>query len=235
MFTRLNKVTNYVTLALLVVFVFLITFSISRFDRTEIGDVTYYHHDQSFDDLYRLNSKIQTSLRNAGLPASQQPAHIVLTGSYLEYTLLAPSKRKSFGVTYPFFKIVVIAPHSVLENTVTRNSDSNNTRKLDAVITHEMVHVFIHAKYGGYKSKFIPSWITEGYADYVANDSSFDFDAGMQLFCESKRDPSHSFTYFEYRLLVAHLINTGLSFDQLTIGTFDQVEVTQNTREDICR
>ncbi len=52
----------------------------------------------------------------------------------------------------------------------------------------------------------LPTWINEGYCDYVAHESSFPEAQGLRLIAAGKQDPSGSFQYFIYRQMIRYLI-----------------------------
>jgi hypothetical protein len=71
------------------------------------------------------------------------------------------------------------------------------------------------------------TWVSEGYADYIARESSFPADEGLRNLREGKDDPSGSFHYFVYQQMVRHLIeHRHYSFDDLVgrAGDFDAVK-----------
>ena len=53
----------------------------------------------------------------------------------------------------------------------------------------------------------LPDWVDEGYADYIARESSFPEAEGLRRLTSGERDPSHAFRYFEYHQMVRHLID----------------------------
>ena len=55
----------------------------------------------------------------------------------------------------------------------------------------------------------LPEWKREGYADYVARKSVFNYDEAKRAFLanDPKMDPVKSGLYLRYNLLVAHLLD----------------------------
>jgi Zn-dependent peptidase ImmA (M78 family) len=111
-------------------------------------------------------------------------------------------------------------------------------RRVVSVLAHELTHLLINAEYGA--PKFLTlrhgtTWKIEGYADYIARESSFPEQEGMALFCAGKADPSPSYAYFRYRLVVRYLLDdAGLTFRGLVSQPMDFADMAQRARQAMC-
>ena len=75
----------------------------------------------------------------------------------------------------------------------------------------------------------LPSWINEGYADYVAKGADFSYEQAAEQLrrCDREMSPELSGLYLRYHLLVAHLLDkNGISIKDLLAGKYnpDQIE-----------
>ena len=95
-----------------------------------------------------------------------------------------------------------------------------------AAIAHEVAHLQMVATKGSRKARTMPTWKSEGYADYAANlaaarsDPNYDFRSRIELLLDEKnwRSPVRSFDRRHYRwhLLVEYLCNVReLRFEDL--------------------
>jgi hypothetical protein len=56
------------------------------------------------------------------------------------------------------------------------------------------------------KYKLLPLWKNEGYCGFIANESSFNKQKGLQDFCNNKDNSEiPSFKYFNYRIITEYL------------------------------
>lgn len=110
---------------------------------------------------------------------------IFLTGSFGEFTFLAPMSRKAFAVNYPFAQNIIFSKTSIFTNRVFANRAENNLRSLSSVITHETTHSLLENKLGLIMYRMLPSWKNEGYCDYISKESSFDEHRGLSIMCSN--------------------------------------------------
>lgn len=139
------------------------------------------------------------------------------------------------------------AAETVLTNNIyIRESDIHNNqiippsrkmldpkdRPLSYFIAHEATHVMQARKYG----RFLilrPTWIREGYADYVAKGNSFDFKENLRLLRlgDTRLDPERSGLYRKYNLEVAWLLDyQGWTTDKLHLNPPRESEVISSLK-----
>lgn len=83
-----------------------------------------------------------------------------------------------------------------------------DVRPLSYFIAHEATHIQASRIFGRLVAIETPTWVMEGYADYVAKAGEFDFDENRRLFAagDPKLDPSASGLYRRHHLLVAYTL-----------------------------
>jgi hypothetical protein len=130
------------------------------------------------------------------------------------FRLLSPMSSGAFAYSLPVTNNVFVANADLVHNIARSAAPDFNIRSFSAVAAHEITHGLIRHRIGLLSS--LPTWITEGYCDYVARESSFPEAMGLRLLAAGKRDPSGSFRYFIYRQMVSYLIeNRHFSFQQI--------------------
>jgi hypothetical protein len=91
-------------------------------------------------------------------------------------------------------------------------------RPLAYFIAHEATHVMEARAFGRLLGLLYPSWLTEGYADYVAKGGGFDFEENRRMLAagDPLLDPARTQIYRRHHLLVALLMDEdGLSIRRI--------------------
>ncbi len=100
-------------------------------------------------------------------------------------------------------------------------------RSLSETIAHEIAHDLIREHMGWKAERDVPSWIKEGYCEFVAQGSAIDHDLGLSI--ASEEAPfTLGFLNFKHRLMVEYLLASGkTSIGELlkTPPDYDQVEL----------
>ena len=85
--------------------------------------------------------------------------------------------------------------------------DDRRIRTLSETIVHEITHALIRNHVGLFADRHVPTWIKEGYCEYVGDGSAIDHRTGIRMlksrFCEF----TPGFYNFRYRMVVEYLIN----------------------------
>lgn len=166
-------------------------------------------------------------VRRSELYMPNRREEIAFCNNHALFVALAPGHGDAFAYSLPVTDHVFIANTDVAQNICRRAGDRYNQRSLSAVMAHEITHGLIRHRLGVLRAMMLPSWIAEGYPDYVAKESSFPEEAGVRLLREGKEDPSPSFRYFVARKMVQHLADDlHLSFAQIVerAGDYDAVK-----------
>jgi hypothetical protein len=102
-------------------------------------------------------------------------------------------------------------------------------------IAHEITHTMTADRLGlDYYE--LPAWVREGYADYVARGSTFDYDAvrAQLLAGDRELDPKASGLYLRYALLVTHLLEReGWDVEQLLERPPDRDALERRIRDGV--
>jgi hypothetical protein len=134
------------------------------------------------------------------------------------YTLF--DSRSAARARAPFPRDVIVRDADVANNRY-RQANSNLAapdRTLDYILAHEVTHLMISDAVGAAEQQLLPSWLTEGYADYIGRGVGFDYEDALRasLGLVRTRVPPQTGVYLEHTLLVAHLLERdGLTPNQL--------------------
>lgn len=197
----------------------------------------HYHSDDI--DIEQLKSVLDESellLKNTELFKTGINQELFICDSFNEFAFFANFSRKAFAVNYTFSKNIFLSKSSVSANSTLRNGKENNKRTLSALIAHETTHSLLEKELGTLKYKLLPSWKNEGYCDFVANESSFDEQKGLQDICNDKENPdTPSFKYFKYRKLTEYLFeDRKISMEKFLNGDFDLEKINEELKKKHC-
>ena len=242
---KINRILKWA--ALFCVFAYLLTvgFIVSRYDSYSINGITY--HFQGNKDMFQGNMdlipqfdrKARALLQESEFKTLPTHLHVFLTANEFDFRVLGfPTGQGTFGLSRglgQLFGFVAVAPTTGRNRVISR---TDRHRRVSSVLAHELTHLLIKADLGWLneiKLGTSASWIIEGYADYIAQESSFPTDPGMALFCDGKTDPSPSYAYFRYRKVVGYLLDSeGLSFRNLAANPPDYAEAEARAKQTIC-
>lgn len=94
---------------------------------------------------------------------------IFLTDGGWRWHLLTLGAWHSFALSRPVVETIVVNKSDPKHDRV---SNGSGFRTLSGTIAHERTHGLMRARYGIFSDWWIPTWKREGYADYVAHESS---------------------------------------------------------------
>jgi hypothetical protein len=144
------------------------------------------------------------------------------------FRLLSPMSAGAFAYSLPVTDNVFVANADLVHNVARSAAPEFNTRSFSAVAAHEMTHGLIRHRVGLFRS--LPTWVVEGYCDYVAHESSFPEAKGLHLLATDQQDPSGSFQYFIYRQMIRYLIeDRHFSFQQIVDRADEATAVEEKT------
>jgi len=206
---KTKKISYYLVSGLGLLYLALIFFPNFLFANTfEYKNFKVHYHSEELDTqkLTSILDKSLSLLEGSELFEPQSEQEVFLCSSFGEFTLFAPLARKSFAVNYPLAQHIFLSKSDIANNRIERNGDTYNTRILSSVIAHETVHSLLENRLGFLKYKLLPSWKNEGYSDFIAQETSYDANVGLQELCQGV-EPSNSpsFKYFEYKTMTQHL------------------------------
>ncbi|HEY9621534.1 MAG TPA: hypothetical protein V6C78_14325 [Crinalium sp.] len=144
------------------------------------------------------------------------------------FRLLSPMSSGAFAYSLPVTNNVFVANADLVHNVAHSAVPTFNTRSFSAVAAHEITHGLISHRVGLFYS--LPTWVIEGYCDYIAHESSFPEAQGLRLIAAGKQDPSGSFQYFMYRQMIRYLIeDRHFSFQEIVDHADEAAVVKEET------
>ena len=167
------------------------------------GQFTVYAHqpipaamEKILDDaLYRLQqSEIYDPTVNF---------KIFLTSSPTEFAFFVPLGRNVNGSTYGISDSTFVNQSDMAADTVSAPGADN--RPLHWLMAHESTHVLLHRRYGFFTNFSEPSWKTEGYCEFVANEPAYSGPEGLAKLQQAGPDPRPALFYFQSFLRVKFL------------------------------
>jgi hypothetical protein len=149
---------------------------------------------------------------------------IFLAGSHGLYTFFTLDGR-SFGSTQPFVGNILINKADASGDLVFRSTAAPNERSLSGVIAHEVMHNQLNRHLGPTAYLRLPEWKNEGYAEYVAGETTLSDAEGIRLWKEGKADSPY-LAYFKYRQMVKYLLEVEkIGVEDFLAKDFDEREV----------
>jgi hypothetical protein len=158
------------------------------------------------------------------------------TASFRHFAFFARRSHRAFAINNAVIRNIFLSRSQWESDAVYANRPNYNRRSLSAVLAHEMIHTLMEKRYGVLATLRVPTWKREGYADYVAQESSFDLARGREMIRQGSDDVSPAFLYLKSRLVVAHLLeDEGMSVDEFLTREFDAGALESELRERLAR
>jgi len=169
------------------------------------GAVTLYSANPLPSEADKLARQAAELASKSELAQQGVTDRVYISDRFWLYRLFNPQGH-SFAIFMPLTGNIFVANGDVKENVAYSDAEAYNKRGLSTVIAHEMTHHLIQERLGALRSFRLPAWLSEGYCDYVAGESSFPEREGLRLIAAGQFDPSPSFEYFQSRKVVQYLI-----------------------------
>lgn len=135
---------------------------------------------------------------------------LYLTDGGWRWYLLALTQGGAFAVTRPMLGGTVVNRSDATQDAVFARG---YRRTLSGVVAHETVHVLQRERLGLAGFARLPVWVREGYADYVAQESTLSDADVARLRAQGRDDPA--IFYHDARHRVSDALAHGESVDQL--------------------
>jgi hypothetical protein len=164
--------------------------------------------------LLRADTRVATSPLHDGPVGTR----VFLTDGGWRWRVLALTTSDSVGFTRPLSDVVsdaVILNHSDVRGDSV--SSRYGTRSLSGVIAHERTHIMVRRHLGMVAGITLPRWISEGYADHVAGESTLSAAEVARLLAEGESHPA-IFYYEARRRVETELAANGGDVDALLRG-----------------
>ena len=202
---------------------------------TSTYDNIRIHTDKKLDknttDIYMKN--IVEYLQKDSLYTKEESIKIYFINDSKIYAILNPIEwlpnRNTYGVTQG--SKIFIKQVNLDKKLVYADSRKNNSENLNAILIHELLHVYQNKKYGWFYTSFRMSyWVKEGYPIYKSDGFSNFPIKKLLSFLQTHPDVMDNLTIFEkdklYALMVKHAIeNMNKSVDDLHLGKVEYDEV----------
>jgi hypothetical protein len=223
--SRVYRATRYALFSVVLAYILLLCFPQVLFGhQVSSGNLTVYSREPLDENINVLLDRVQQRLATSPLNSADVKPKIFFTNSFRFYSVLSLYVGdNSFGKGYAALPTsnIFINKSDAASDLVFRNEPSRNQRSLSGVIAHEITHLLVRKRYGYWRNLTMPAWKKEGYAEYVAGDTTLDYETGVRLW---KANPSDSsgYQYFKYYMLVKYLLeHDKLSVDDLFNREFD--------------
>ena len=186
---------------------------------------TVYSRAPLNQDVQVMLDKVEQRLSTSPLNTPDVKPKVLLTNSHRLYSFLSLYiGGNSFGKGFPLLPTsnVFINRADVGQDLVYRKAPANNQRSLSGVVSHEITHLLIRNRFGYVKNFTMPAWKKEGYSEYIAGDSTLDYETGVRLWKANPRNDT-GYQYFKYHMLVKYLLETEkLTVDELFTRDIDR-------------
>lgn len=147
------------------------------------------------------------------------------------FRLFHPTSR-GFAFSVPVTDNVFVAAADFSGDVAMRSGPDFSKRSFSSVAAHEITHGLIRHRLGLLRGIRLPSWVAEGYCDFVARESSFPEAEGLRLFASGQSHPSMSYRYFTYRQMVRYLVeDEHLTFSEVVARANDSAAVAAEARK----
>ncbi len=156
------------------------------------------------------SAKVQRS----PLARASEPRPVFLTTGGWRWQWLAFSSSSAFAVTRPLRDAIVVNRTDPQTATVRNSAKTGKGRTLASIIAHETAHGMIRRRFGFYADSIYPRWLTEGYCDFVAGESTLSATDVARL--EAAKADHPALVYYHGRRRVAAILESnGGSVDRM--------------------
>ncbi len=139
---------------------------------------------------------------------------LVLTDGGWRWRVMALGHSDTIALRRPFSSTLLFNRADVAADRVRNASPIGGVRSLSGTIAHESVHVLTARRFGELRLVRMPQWKREGYADYVAQETSIDPDDEQKIRAGSPDSPV--LKYYDARRSVAKALDDeGQTVEQL--------------------
>lgn len=179
----------------------------------EFGTTRVYSETPIPPQMAVVLARSDSLLKRSELYRGPVERRLFLTQRGWRWRLLALTSSGSFALRRPFRSGLVFNRSDVAADRVENGRAVAGDRSLSGTIAHETAHILIARRYGELRAATFPQWKSEGYADYVAQESSLAPEEYRRLAAKGEDHPA--LAYFRARQKVAALLRGGHSADDL--------------------
>lgn len=175
---------------------------------------TVVHAERPIDA--RLQAELARAdqlLRASPVNDPQAPRRLFLTAGGWRWKLLSFGSD-AFAFRRPFSSAILFNRSDTAADRIFNGRAVAGERTLSGVIAHETTHLLVARHIGEWRARFLPTWKQEGYADYVAQESSLSDADAAAMRARGEAAPA-LFYYDARRRVAAFLAARGGSVDAL--------------------
>ena len=129
---------------------------------------------------------------------------LFLTDGGWRWEVLALTSPGAFALRRPFRDAIIVNASDVAADRVENGAPVGGVRSLSGAIAHETIHLLVARRIGEWNAFMLPRWKSEGYADYVARESSLGDGDYARLRANGAR--REAMFYYEARRRVAEAL-----------------------------
>lgn len=175
----------------------------------EIGTTKVYSTEPILPVLEERIARADRLLSRSPLYEPGLRRTLVLTDGGWRWRVMAVGYSNAVALRRPFSSLLVFDRSDVAADRV-----RNKSRSLSGTIAHESVHILTARRFGELRLARMPQWKREGYADYVAQETSID--PGDEQKIRARWPDAPVLRYFEGRRRVAKALDDeGQTVEQL--------------------
>jgi len=191
--------------------------------------ITVYSHTPLAPGATGTVQRVHTTVSRSALFTDKAKPCVFICNSRSLYTFFVPFSRRSFAVSYPLTDNIFVAHADLGRDRAYRFADGHNQRSFHSLVAHEIGHVLIRRRIGRLRDHRLPTWIKEGYCEYIAGEGTLSDEAGIPMLLAGQDDDSMALRYFVWRKLVEYLIDVeGLTFENLATFSGNREAVESN-------
>ncbi len=120
--------------------------------------------------------------------------------------LLSPLAGGAFGSTLAASGLIVLNRAEPGRDVIVNDRTDYARRSLTEVIAHECTHRLLRDRLGVLGSQLLPTWIAEGYCDYVAGGTTIPREVGEPALISLSAGDQPAWRYFASWFAVRHLL-----------------------------
>jgi hypothetical protein len=182
--------------------------------KTVLAGTSIYSEQPIGPNIKPIMARSDELLRRSAIYSDGYGKRIFLTDGGWRWKLLSLQSLGAFGHTRPVSEAVIVNRTSISEDKVRNGLDLGGVRSLSSIIAHERTHGLIRERFGIISGWSVPTWLREGYCDYIARESSLNAQEVAAL--KQRREPHPAILYFEGRERVRIALETeGKTVEQL--------------------
>jgi hypothetical protein len=152
--------------------------------------------------MQRVLARADARLAASPLADRKVGTRVFLTSGGWRWQLLSLGSGTSLGLTRPMSDLLADAVIVNARSVTIDDAGPGPTprRRLSSVIAHERTHILVRHGLGWARALTLPFWKSEGYADYVAGDSTLS--AAEAALLRAAGSKSRALAYYDARIRV---------------------------------